>query len=168
MLRNLLQPGTIAAVDTASARVRVGIGALTTDWLPWFERRAGDIKTWSPPVVGEQCLVLAPCGELASALVLVGLPSTANPAPASSTDQELTTYPDGASTRYDHNTHTLTLTLPSGGTIHINADQATLNGNLHVTGWVHSDADMVASGISLVSHVHDGVTAGMDTTGAPQ
>lgn len=115
-LENLLRPGTISAVDHDGARVRVQSGALLTRWLPWFERRAGNVRTWCPPSVGEQCLVLSPGGDLASGMVLVGLDSEAHPSPSASESLHRTQYPDGAVIDYDHASHSLTATLPGGGT----------------------------------------------------
>lgn len=115
-LENLLRPGTIAAVNHDASRVRVSIGAITTNWLPWFERRAGNVRTWCPPSVGEQCLVLSPGGDLASGTVLVGLDSEAHPAPSASGSLHRTQYPDGAVIDYDHASHSLTANLPGGGT----------------------------------------------------
>ena len=67
--------GTVSAVDAASARVRVrmGIDQAVTDWLPWVAFRAGRVRVWSAPSVGEQALILAPSGELTQAVVLPGI-----------------------------------------------------------------------------------------------
>ena len=53
----MLRTGTVVEVDTARALLRFKTGDITTDWLPWFETRAGGARggrTWWPPVVGEQ------------------------------------------------------------------------------------------------------------------
>lgn len=62
--------------------MRVKAGDNTTDWLPLIALRAGGVnggRTWHPPVVGEQRTVLAPGGDLAQAVVLLGLYSDAMP-----------------------------------------------------------------------------------------
>jgi phage gp45-like len=41
------------------------------------------------------------------------------------------------------------------------------NGNLAVTGAIHATGDIVAGGISVMDHVHSGVTTGGGNTGAP-
>jgi len=197
-LENLLRPGVIHAIDHATARVRVASGELVTTWLPWFERRAGDIRTWCPPSVGEQCLLLCPGGELASGLVLVGLHSDTIAPPGESPDLHRIQYPDGAVIDYDHSTHALTATLPTGGTVTLSAPgsvtidspETTITGRCTVqgpliyqagmvgtggagasaviTGSASFTGDVTANGISLMSHVHGGVHAGGDTTGAPE
>jgi len=51
----------------------------------------------------------------------------------------------------------------------ISSQQITLNTpSVHCTGDVAVDGDVVASGISLVSHTHGGVTPGAGSTGVPQ
>lgn len=45
---------------------------------------------------------------------------------------------------------------------------ATFTGNIEQDGWHHTTGDQVANGISQVTHVHDEVQSGDDTTGDPQ
>lgn len=177
-IESLLRAGTITSVDHASARCRVASGKLNTDWLPWFCHRAGNVISWSPPSVGEQCLVMSPGGDTAAGFVLVGLYSTANPAPESSASIDSRTYPDGAVISYDHTTHTLTVTLPDGATADITAPagvtvhsdsitldalQTTATGALTVEGLFTFSAGMAGSG-----GTGDGATAvitgGISTT----
>ncbi|MBX9612427.1 MAG: phage baseplate assembly protein V [Burkholderiales bacterium] len=135
-LENLLRPGTIHAVDHRGGLVRVASGDLITNWLPWIERRAGNVRTWAPPSVGEQCLVLSPGGDIASGMVLTGLYSDGHPAPAESPALHRTQYPDGAVIDYDHAAHSLTATLPVGGTANVIAPGGiTLDApTTHITG----------------------------------
>lgn len=78
--------------------------------------------------------------------------------------------PDGA----------LTLTVEKGGNIEfgeavtlkapsvtLDTPQTEITGEVHIVGNVTVDADVVASGISLVHHIHDGVIPGPATTGEP-
>ena len=64
LLCNLLRVGEIAQVDLSRALVRVRCGELLSDWLRWFEQRAGSAVTWSAPSVGEQVILLAPGGAI--------------------------------------------------------------------------------------------------------
>ncbi len=163
-LENLLRPGTVQAVDHAAARVRVASGDLLTDWLPWFERRAGATRSWSPPTAGEQCLLLCPGGDLAAGMVLVGLHSDDIPPPSDLPDLHRIEHPDGAVIDYDQTAHILRATLPAGATVSITAPGGITLDTPRVT----VTGDVVASGISLVQHVHGGVTPGSGQTGAPQ
>ncbi|OAK55049.1 hypothetical protein A3K87_04430 [Variovorax paradoxus] len=119
LIENLVRAGTIVQVDHGSYRCRVQSGGLTTNWLAWLARRAGDVRHWSPPFVGEQCLVLSPGGDMAAGFVLVGIFSDGMPTNGDSADVERTTYPDGAVIEYDHSTSALKATLPDGGTADI-------------------------------------------------
>lgn len=205
-IENLVRAGTVAEVDTAGPRCRVRSGALHTDWLPFFVRRAGDVRHWSPVSTGEQCIVLSPGGDLAAGMVLVGLYSDSIAAAESSADVESTTYPDGAVVSYDHTAHALTAVLPGGGSaeitapasvivhsdaITLDAPQTTTTGALTVEGLltyaagmvgtgtgagaaaiingsIETTGDVVAGGISLISHPHGGVQRGGGLTDPPQ
>jgi phage baseplate assembly protein V len=119
LIENLVRAGTVLAVDHKAARCRVSTGELETHWLPWFARRAGDVRHWSPPFVGEQCMVLSPGGDMTAGLVLVGLFSDSIPANGDNGNVERTTYPDGAVIEYDHAAHALKIELPGGGTANV-------------------------------------------------
>ena len=125
LLQNLIRLGTIAEVNGAKARVRLG-PTLTTEWLKWATRRAGSTRTWSAPIVGEQVIVFSPGGDLTRGIILPALYSQAFDAPETSDTIHTTHYPDGAVVQYDHAAHALTATLP-GGTANITADKVTSN-----------------------------------------
>ncbi|WP_278412702.1 phage baseplate assembly protein V [Stutzerimonas kunmingensis] len=168
-LENLIRLGTIAAVDHQAARCTVKSGGLSIPNLPWLALRAGDSSDWDPPTVGEQCILVAPSGEQAQGVALVGLYSQQRPAPANSANVRRRIYPDGAVIDYDHASHTLSATLPDGGQAQLTAPGGvTILGNVDITGTVTVSEDVLAAGISLVNHVHSGVQSGPSTTGAPQ
>ncbi|MBR7631828.1 phage baseplate assembly protein V [Janthinobacterium lividum] len=125
LLQNLIRLGTIAEVNGAKARVRLG-PTLTTEWLNWATPRAGRTRTWSAPTVGEQVIVFSPGGDLTRGIILPALYSQEFDAPETSNSIHATHYPDGAVVQYDHATHALTATLP-GGTATITADKVTSN-----------------------------------------
>ena len=54
---NLIQVGTVQALDLPKARARVLLAGVNSAWLPWLATRAGGDRTWNPPTVGEQVLV---------------------------------------------------------------------------------------------------------------
>ena len=123
LLQNLIRLGTIAEVKGAKARVRLG-PTLTTEWLNWATRRAGNTRTWSVPTVGEQVIVFSPGGDLTRGIIVPALYSQAFDAPESSPTIHTTHYPDGSVVQYDHAAHALTATLP-GGTATITAGKVT-------------------------------------------
>jgi phage baseplate assembly protein V len=170
----VIQLGTVASVDHGAATCTVEIGDLVTGALPWATGRAGGVKSWSPPTIGEQCAVLCPEGDLANGVVLLGLWSDANAAPSSDPDVVHLEFPDGAVITYNHAAHALAVTLPAGGTaqvdapggLTINAD-VTVNGNLTIAGKANASEDVIGGGISLKNHKHTGVSAGSAQTGTP-
>ena len=100
-LDNLLRWGTVAQADYAAARVRVQSGDLLTGWIPWLTRRAaGDIDWWAPEV-GEQVMLLSPCGDPAQAVCLPAVYQTAHPAPAAAPTVHRVAYADGTTIEYD-------------------------------------------------------------------
>lgn len=186
-LENLARPGTIARVDVKRARVRVQCGGLLCDWLPWFSLRAGQVRHWSPPSAGEQCMLIAPGGDLANAVVLVGYFSDAIPADDDRDHTHATRHPDGTLEEYDHQAHrdllkcvgdivrealgsishkaegpillesSESITLRVGGTSLVLTDSGAT-----------VDPDIVGGGrISLVKHVHELVKKGLDQSGTP-
>lgn len=168
-LENLIRLGTIAAVDHQAARCTVRTGGLSVPNLPWLALRAGDSSDWDPPTVGEQCILIAPSGEPALGIALVGLYSQQLPAPSNSATVRRRKYPDGAVIDYDHASHALSATLPAGGKAQLTAPGGvTILGNVDITGTVTVSADVVASGISLVTHKHGGVQTGSGTTAVPK
>lgn len=52
--------------------------------------------------------------------------------------------------------------------VEIVAPNVDITGDVHITGTVTDDADVTAKGISLVNHVHGGITSGPSQTGKPQ
>ena len=126
-LANLIRIGTIAELDQANALVKVKIGSLSTDWLPWITARAGATRTWSAPRQGEQVVILSPGGDTAQGVVLPSIFQDNHPAPAASQDQETTVYPDGTTVDYNSATNTLTVTVAGSGNVVVNCKQATIN-----------------------------------------
>lgn len=175
-----IQYGVIASVDHANATCTVTLGDLITGALPWVAQRAGGMRCWSPPTEGEQCIVLAPEGDLENGFVVLGLYSEANPPPSNDPDVIQFDMPDGTTISYNHATHALAVTLPAGGTATIDAPGgATINGPVTINGLltVNDDVtisgtatatdDMVGGGKSLKGHKHGEVQAGSAQTGAP-
>ena len=170
----VLRLGTIASIDLANGTCTVESGDIVTGDIPWLAQRAGNVRCWSPPSIGEQCLLLAPEGDLAAALVIVGLYSDACPAPSASPDVSLVEYPDGAIIAYDHAAHSLTATLPAGGTALIDAPggvtvkgDVAITGDLSVSGKIMAADDVLAADISLRKHKHGQVQAGAAQSGMP-
>ena len=163
-LDNLIRFGIIAEVDHSSAKARVKSGEILTDFLPFVTLRAGTTKTWSPPTVGEQCIIFAVSGEFTTACILVGL-YTQN-SPSHSPDVHIIEFADGAKIEYNQATHTLNITGLQ--VINIECPVINITGNVKVDGKITSTGDMVAGNISQINHVHKDVQSGPSKTGKPE
>lgn len=194
-IENLLRPGTVARVDVKRYRVRVIAGGLVSNWLPWLTLRSGTTRKWSPPTVGEQCLLLSPGGDMANGLVLVGVFSTEVPPNDDRANTEATHYPDGSFHEYDHEAHRDLLKCVGdilrqveGSIRHeVQGDIAhKANGSILIESQasitlrvgdskivltpagITADPDIIGGGhVSLVKHVHTQVKTGFDKSGKP-
>lgn len=175
----MLRLATVEQVRTeAPARCRVRTGDLLTDWLPWLTLRAGGATgaTWWAPVQGEQCLLLAPGGDLLQAVVLPGIYSDAMDAPSDNADvmmmqwspDDHLTYMDGGLTIQCVDQIVLKVGEASveitESAIRLSAGGATLELS---GGVVTAASDVIAGGVSLISHIHTGVITGPMLSGPP-
>lgn len=165
---DLLRLGRVASVDLDNALCTVETGDLITGPLPWLAGRAGAVLIWSPPTIGEQCLLLSPEGDTENGIVLLGLYSTAFPTPSRSPDLHSLDFKDGARIAYDMATKVLTAFLPDGASAAITAPGGvSIVGDVTVTGTINATVDVVGAGVSLKAHKHGGVQAGAAQTGGP-
>lgn len=155
-LANVIRIATVTEIDTELARVKVSYLDNHTGWIAWTTARAGRVKTWSPPSVGEQVVMLCPNGATEQALCLPALYKTDFPAPDSSADNETVIYPDGALIRYNAKEHKLNVILPAGATTTISSSggltvngNATINGNLSVNGSIKASGNVADSKRSM-------------------
>ena len=106
-LANLIRLATVSALDANAARVKVQIGAVVSDWLPWVTHRASNDRSWWAPEPGEQVLVLSPSGDLTQAVVLPAIYQANHSAPADSENIHRVRYKDGTVVEYDRAAHRL-------------------------------------------------------------
>ncbi|MCP1651799.1 phage baseplate assembly protein V [Pseudomonas nitroreducens] len=175
LIENLIRYGTIAEVDEARALCRVKSGSIVTAWRPWISARAGEDREWNPPTIGEQVIYFSPSGLLAQGVALCGLPSDVFPANGDRAALHRTTYRDGAVVEYDSEAHFLRAILPAGGKTELVSTggiliegNVTLIGDLTQTGKQTVSGDVVAGGISQISHTHPGIQRGGASTDKPQ
>ncbi|MBK3821770.1 phage baseplate assembly protein V [Paraburkholderia aspalathi] len=118
LIASIVQAGFVDSVQYDPPRCRVRNGEWVSALLPWKTFAAGRVRTWCPPSVGEQAIVLAPSGTLAGAFVLAGFYSdTHGGANGNTANLTATDYPDGGHEHYDHEAHEYVMSVPSGGRI---------------------------------------------------
>ena len=184
-LENLARVGTVTAVRTTKpARCRVKLGDNTTDWLPWITRRAGGPnggRTWWPPVIGEQCLVICPGGDLLSGIVIPGLFSDAMDAPSDQAACERTEWAPNNFLQWLNDAlhirceQAITLSVGENVTLAMTPAGITLRvGNITSlrldSRGIQAMPDVMAGikNVSLVGHVHTGVEPGPSDTEGPR
>jgi phage baseplate assembly protein V len=179
-LSDLIRMGSVASVDLAAGTctIRYGDpddedGGAETPPIRWIAIRAGKTRSYSPPSIGEGAVLLAPDGQLAGAVALLGVPSDAFPLPGA-TLAELVEYDDGAVIGYDPENHALTAILPAGATALVEAPggltirgPVTIEGDVTLTGRMDAGEDVTADGVSLKTHKHGDVQAGAAQSGPP-
>ena len=138
-IANLAQLGTVVSVDGQASRAIVRIGELTTTMLPVAQLRMGAIRLFAMPAPGEQVLIVAPGGDMARGIVLASLAASNAPG-------------DGD---------------PAHAVLDLGAGELRITGDLILTGKIVASDDVIAAGISLVTHTHGGVAAGAANTKEP-
>lgn len=164
-LHNLVRVGVIVEVDHEAERATVQTGHNLTGWIRWSSDRAKDTVEWSPPVPGEQVIVLSPGGDLDNAVIVGSLNSQKSPAPSHAPTEHVRQYPDGTFTRYDHEKNQLEIVIKGDARLHIEGDadltikgacRATIEGDLaatvgkSLTAEVGADATVTAKGSAKV------------------
>jgi phage baseplate assembly protein V len=137
-LANIIRIGQLFAIDYKSAKARVKIGNLETDWLPWMTANSGANTNWNPPEIDEQVIILSPCGELNQGVILPSL--YRSNAPENSGNIQSVIFADGSKISFDKASGSLNLDLKGNATIkvagsaQIEATSITLKGNVELGG----------------------------------
>ena len=167
---NLIRLGKIKTVKPTKnyLTVTVDCGEITTAPIRYLNLRAGNDKTFDPPSIGEEVVVLSPCGVLEIGIVLGGLNNLDNPILSQDLNKNIRLFSDGCMISYDTNTHALEVILPSNGTavltakggVTVNADGgvtvnansggATINGDTTINGNVQVNGSTAMSGNNTV------------------
>ena len=148
-LENLIRFGTIKTIHPAKpfTTVTVTIGEITTAKLRFLTLRAGKTKTWDPPTIGEEVMVLSPSGVLEMGVAIAGFNNQDNPSPSDNLDKTIRVFEDGCILAYDVSSHHLSAILPPGGTVELTANGGvTVNANGGVT--VNANDGLIINAVS--------------------
>lgn len=127
LIGNLVMVGVIKELDASTARVRVDVDGLVTDWLPFTAARAGPgVREWSAPEPGEQVVMLSPYGDPSQGVVLGSVYQSAHAAPADKSTTHRLEYADGAFIEYDRAGHKYRIDVPAAGEISLRIGQTVL------------------------------------------
>ncbi|MDA0902625.1 MAG: phage baseplate assembly protein V [Proteobacteria bacterium] len=154
-LANIIRIGTIFRIDYKLAKARVRIGELETDWLSWVNANSANNKSWNPPQIDEQVIVLSPNGELDQALILPSLYK--NNAPDSSPNIQSMTYKDGSKVSFDNDKGILDLdikgklTIKVAGDVQVEGKNITLKGSCNIGGTGGSPIARVGDKVKITS-----------------
>lgn len=175
-LENLIRLGKIKTINPSKpfSTVTVEIGEITTAEIRFLNLRAGNDKSWDPPSVGEEVIVLSPCGVLEMGIAIAGLNNELNPAPSDDLKKNIRIFEDGCLISYDVSSHALEVILPESGTAVLTANGGvTINANGGVT--VNANEGLTINAVSGGT-THNGnllingssVTTGNNTVGGSQ
>lgn len=128
-LANLIRLGTVIEADYQKARVKIQIGPITTQWLPWITSNASHSKNWNAPEIGEQVLVLSPSGEMSQGTVIRGIYQKKHTAPNNNVDVQHMEFKDGSTINYDRANHHFNLDVTKAGNITLKVGSSTIEIN---------------------------------------
>ena len=158
-LSNIIRIGTIFEINHQTAKARVKIGELETDFLPWANANSGNNNSWNPPEIDEQVIVLSPSGDLSQAVILPSIYKNN----ASDSDQNIksTSYQDGSKISFNVSSGTLDLDLKGDVTIkvvgnaNIEGDNINIKGSSNIT--LDGNVDLGGSGGQPIARIGDKV-----------
>jgi len=158
-LSNIIRIGTIFEINHQTAKARVKIGELETDFLPWANSNSGSNNSWNPPEVDEQVIILSPSGDLSQAVILPSLYKNN----ASDSDQNIKsiTYQDGSKISFNVSSGTLDLDLKGDviikvvGNANIEGDNINITASSNIT--LDGNVDLGGSGGQPIARIGDKV-----------
>ena len=158
-LSNIIRIGTIFEINVQTAKARVKIGELETDFLPWANSNSGSNNSWNPPEIDEQVIILSPSGDLSQAVILPSLYKNN----ASNSDQNIKsiTYQDGSKISFNVSSGTLDLDLKGDVAIKVVGNANIEGNNINITASsniiLDGNVDLGGSGGQGVARIGDKV-----------
>ena len=158
-LSNIIRIGAIFEINHQTAKARVKIGELETDFLPWANSNSGSNNSWNPPEIDEQVIILSPSGDLSQAVILPSLYKNN----ASDSDQNIKsiTYQDGSKISFNVSSGTFDLDLKGDvaikvvGNANIEGDNINITGSSNIT--LDGNVNLGGSGGQGVARIGDKV-----------
>lgn len=160
-VRNIIQPGRVAAIHPNGTQIRVIYGRNQTPWINWFAPAAGQMREYRCPSKGEQCVLINYGGgdNSTQAWALCGVWSDQYPAPADQPHLHVIDWGGGIRLEVDRSAGTASWSVPGG--------MALDTPDIQTTGELHTAGDQVAGNVSTQHHLHGGVVPGASNTEEP-
>lgn len=143
-VNNAIREARIVEVDAEKALVKVEAHGLKSGWAPWMER-AGKIRSWTPPAVGERVLFVSPTGEPGQGIVLHGGYSDQFQAPSKNPDENVIAVGDLTIT---YNKDKAVILMKDGGKCVVTKDVAKIRKG---QSWVVCTGDTIVVSENMVS-----------------
>lgn len=148
----------VTSVDPVAHAVKVSIQpeGIESGWIPDGTWAAAGLRIACPTEIGSQVLVVPVEGD-AEHPVLVAKVFDVTTVP-----------PTSPATGKTVQAGEIGIFLGGGNYIHLTDQGIYLRGTVHIDGNLAIAGDAVASGVSVVSHLHSGVQTGSGISGAPE
>ncbi len=173
-VHHLFAIGTIADIDHDKSLLRVSLGEITTDWLPFPAEIGRNFIRWRPLREDTQVVLACPAGDPSQGLIVQMVHHDKQPAPSDNPDLDVIVFDDGTTMTYDSSASALKLSgagnisinskadiaITSAGTLSLAASAITIAGPVQQTG-----GDITSDGISAQTHTHP---TPVGASGAPQ
>ena len=148
----------VTAVDPTNHSVKVTLQpeGVVTGWLPDPGMACGGLRICCPCEVGTQVLTVPVEGDSEHPVVVARLfDTTILPPTSPGTGKPVQPGEVG-------------FFLANGVYLHLSNDGLFINGTLKINGSVEVTGDVTSQSISLIGHVHGGVSTGSQTTNVPE
>lgn len=145
----------VTSVDPTSHSVRVSIQpeGIETGWIPDAAVAAYGLQIACPAEIGTQVLVVPVEGDAEHPVIVARLFDVSITPPVSPATGRVVQAGE------------IGIFLKSGCYMHLTQDSVFLGGKIVIDGSVEVDGDIVAAGVSLVSHIHRGIQPGGGVSG---
>ena len=148
----------VTSVDAVSHAVKVTIQpeGIESGWIPDCAVAAAGLRISCPAEIGTQVLVVPVEGDAEHPVVVARIFDVA------------LTPPSSPATGSPVQPGEIGIFLDGGAYLHLTKDKIFLKGTIVIDGDLKTTGDVMASGISLINHVHVGVQPGQGVSGAPE
>ncbi len=137
-INDLIQVGTVTAVDPEKQRADVDVLGTTYEGLKWLSPAASDDLIWNIPRAGSQVVIASMAGDIERGFIIGSLFGTHKPK-TTKDSMSITSieFADGTSIKYDKAKHELNIdgtkssavfNIKAGGDVNVDGSNVVING----------------------------------------